>query len=89
MSILDDVLFWNQVVQDARRTLLVPPDLESRAIEMVKAHGMAHIITVKVSDVLPDGTVYVVDEQAIAADLARPTRIQIQPYRPMLGRWKP
>jgi hypothetical protein len=85
MSILDDVRFWNQVVQDSRRTLLVPPDLESRAIEMVKAHGVAHVITVKVSEVLPANTVYVVDEQGLEADMAE----AIQHYRPTFGRWRP
>lgn len=85
VSILDDVLFWNQVVQDSRRTLLVPTDLESRAIEMVKAHGMAHVITVKVSEVLPDGMVYVVDEQGLEADMAE----AMQHYRPTFGRWRP
>lgn len=85
MSILDDARFWDQVVQDSRRTLLVPPDLESRAIEMVKAHGMAHIITVKVNEVLPVDTVYVVDEQGLEADMAE----AVQHCRPAFGRWKP
>ena len=78
MSMIDDVRFWAQVVEDSRRTLVVPPDLESRAIEMVKARGLAHVVTVKVSDVLPEHTVYMIDEQAIEADL----RQTVQQRRP-------
>jgi hypothetical protein len=77
-SLLDDVLFWNQVVQDSRRTLLVSRDVESRAIEMVKAHGLDHVVTVKVSSVLPEGVVYLVDELGIEANL----RETLQQYRP-------
>lgn len=71
MEIVDNVRFWAQVIQDSCRTLVVPPELESRAIETMKAHGVAHLITVKVSTVLPEGTVYLVDEQALEADLRR------------------
>ncbi len=81
MSILDDVLFWSQVVQDSRRTLLVPPDLESRAIETVKARGLAHVVTVRVSCVLPDGVAYLVDEQGLEADMAQAMQVWRPTFR--------
>lgn len=75
---LDTIRFWDQVVQDSRRTLLVSPELESRAVEMVKARDLAHVVTVKANPHLPEGNVYLVDEQAIEADLRR----TLQQYKP-------
>ncbi|WP_460705606.1 hypothetical protein [Myceligenerans halotolerans] len=69
MSMLDDVRFWAQVYEDSRRTLIVPPDLESRAVETVKARGLEGIVTVRVSRWLPAGMVFLIDEQALEANL--------------------
>ncbi|GAB3166936.1 hypothetical protein GCM10027059_26670 [Myceligenerans halotolerans] len=82
MSMLDDVRFWAQVYEDSRRTLIVPPDLESRAVETVKARGLEGIVTVRVSRWLPAGMVFLIDEQAIEADW-RHTMQQCS-IRPML-----
>lgn len=79
VTMLDDIRFWMQVVGDSRRTLLVPPELESRAIEMVKARGLAHIVTVKTSQYLPEGKAYIVDEQAIDAELHRTRCVRFGP----------
>jgi hypothetical protein len=75
---LDDIRFWMQVTLDAKRTLVVPPELESRAIEMVKAHGCEHVVTVRVSEVLPEGAVYWVDEQALDASLRQTVLTRIR-----------
>lgn len=77
MSMIDDVRFWLQIFGDAKRTIIVPPDLESRAIETVKARGLAHIVTVRVSPYIPEDMAYVVDEQALDVDVQRP-----------LGKWR-
>lgn len=69
MSTLDDVRFWEQVIGDARRTLVVNPDLESRAIEQLRARGLGHLVTVKASPYCPPEMAYLVDEQALAAAL--------------------
>jgi len=76
---IDDIRFWMQVVGDSRRTLLVPPELESHAIEMVKARGLAHLVTVKASAYLPAGKAYLVDEQALDVELHRSRRIRFGP----------
>lgn len=75
---LDDIRFWMQVTLDAKRTLVVPPDLESRAIEMVKARGCEHVVTVRVSEVLPEGTVYWVDEHALDASFRQAVLARIR-----------
>ena len=82
MSILDNIRFWAQVVQDARRTLVVSPELEAPVVELVEAYGLAHLVTVKTSEHLLDGNAYLVDEQAIQAELERPLRIWLPPYLP-------
>jgi len=78
---LDDVRFWAQVMDDGMRTLIVPPDLESRAVEQVKARGLDGIITVRVSRWLPKGMAFLIDEQAMEAVLRQSLqRLSTQPH---------
>lgn len=60
-DMLTEVKFWAQVVNDAKRTVLCAPDLESRIKGLVDARGMGGIITVKASPAVPGDRLYVVD----------------------------
>ena len=73
-DVLTEVRFWAQVLTDAKRTVLCPPDLESRCKGYVDARGLSHLITVTASQFVPDGRLYVMDEGAIQAELNRPRR---------------
>lgn len=87
-DVLTEVRFWSQVIGDAKRTVLCPPDLESRCKGYVDARGLAGLITVKASRACPPNQILVIDEQAIEADmrefLARPIRIRFDPEE-----WRP
>lgn len=73
-GVLDEVRFWSQVVGDAKRTIVCPPDLESRVKGYIDARGMSGILTVVANPYCPPETIMIIDEQAIAATLARPIR---------------
>ena len=62
---LTELRFWQQVIGDARRTVLCPPEMESRCKGYVDARGLGGVITVKASPVCPDDRLYVMDEQAL------------------------
>ena len=68
-DVLTEVRFWAQVIGDARRTVLCPPDLESRIKGWVDARGMGGIIRVMASPFCPKGSIYVIDDGATAASL--------------------
>lgn len=70
-GVLTEVRFWAQVIGDAKRTVICSPDLESRCKGYVEARGLAGLITVQASPYVPDDRIFVVDEQAIGADMAR------------------
>lgn len=77
---LTEVQFWAQVIGDAKRTVMCPPDLESCCKGYVEARGLGGIITVKASPAVPDNQLYVIDTGALAASLAeltsRPIRLR-------------
>jgi hypothetical protein len=54
------------------------PDLESRVKGWIDARGMGHLITVQANPACPSNRLYVIDQQAIEADL----RASLQQYRP-------
>lgn len=76
---MTEVQFWSQVLTDAERTVICPPDLESRLKGYIDAHGMSGAIHVKATPICPEDRVLVLDEHAIEASLrqaiARPIRI--------------
>ena len=72
---LTELRFWQQVIGDARRTVLCPPEMESRCKGYVDARGLGGVITVKASPVCPDDRLYVMDEQALMASVNRPLRL--------------
>ena len=70
----DDIRFWMQVLRDSRRTVMCSPELESRLKTRLAALGLDGLFTVKVNRHLPDDTLLVVDEQAMAAELSKPLK---------------
>lgn len=71
---LDDVRFWLQMVNDSKRTILCPPDLESRVKGMVDAYGLSGTITVHAHPHIPENQMFIMDEQAIQAELNKPIK---------------
>lgn len=81
-DMLTEVRFWAQVVGDAKRTVMCPPDLESRCMGYVAARGIEGLITVKASPMVPADRIFVIDEQAIGAAWARPVNGLLATPRP-------
>ena len=77
-DILTEVSFWMQVMGDAKRTIVCSPDLESRVKGWIDARGMGHLLKMVANQACPDNRIIIIDEQALAADLAA----SIQRYRP-------
>lgn len=79
MSVLDEVRFWQIVLASQARTIVCSPEMESRVKGFLDARDLRGTYNVVVSRVCPDTSVYVMDEQAIQADvnesLAKPPRI--------------
>ena len=72
---LTEIRFWQQVIGDSRRTVLCPPEMESRCKGYVDARGLGGVITVVASRACPDDRLYVMDEQALMASVNRPLRL--------------
>lgn len=67
MDILDEIRFHMQVATDARRTLMCAPDQADAVRAAVDQLGAGHVFTVKASSCCPEGTIVVIDEQALEA----------------------
>ena len=76
-DMLTEIRFWQQVVGDSKRTVVCSPDLESRCKGYVEARGLGHLITVIASPACPDDRLFVIDEQAMNAEMSKPFRIRI------------
>jgi hypothetical protein len=76
---LTEITFWAQVIGDAERTVYCPPEYESRIKCWVEARGMAGIIKVEASRMVPDGQIIVVDHNAIEASMRE--TMQREPLR--------
>ncbi|MFZ3473075.1 hypothetical protein ACODT3_10925 [Streptomyces sp. 4.24] len=77
-QMLMDVRFYEQVLLDARRTIVCPPDLAAGVQAAVEQYGAADLFTVRASPACPEGRLLLIDEQAMEADfraslLRRPT----------------
>lgn len=66
----DDLRFWSQIIEDSRRTIMCSPDLESRVKCHLDALGVGGLHEVIASPMVPDGQIYVMDQQAIEASTA-------------------
>lgn len=69
---LTDVRFWMQVLADSRRTVFCSPENESRCKSYVDARGLGGLITVQVSQMVPDDQLIIIDQGALAMALGRP-----------------
>lgn len=78
-ELLDDVGAILEAISASRRTLLVSPELEDRVTEVVAMSWLSGLLTVKTSPNLSEGSVYLVDERALRAELDRPLRVEIEP----------
>lgn len=63
----DDIRFWQQVAEDARRTIICSPELESRVKTRLAALGLSDLHDVRVSRFVPEDHLYVADLNAIEA----------------------
>lgn len=66
-SPLEDLQFWQQVLTDARRTMVCSPDVEARIKGLLAAEGMQDMVEVIVSPVCPPGQVIIIDKNALEA----------------------
>ena len=66
-----EVRFWAQVVGDARRTIICPPDLESRIKGWLSARDLLGFHTVEVNEYMPADRIFVVDQGALDAYMAQ------------------
>ncbi|MFI9618121.1 hypothetical protein ACIG8S_04300 [[Kitasatospora] papulosa] len=63
----EEARFFAQIIGDARRTILCEPHRVDEIQDVVERLGMAGILTVKASQVCPEGKLLVLDEQAMEA----------------------
>lgn len=64
---LTDIRFYEQIVGDAKRTIICQPSMLDAIREVVEARGVGHVYTVRASLACPDGKLLVLDEQAMEA----------------------
>lgn len=79
MTMLDDVAAIMEAIRNERRTLLVSRELEEPVTRLVEASWLSGFLAVKTSPNLSEGSVYLVDERALRADLDRPLRVEFEP----------
>ncbi|MWA08705.1 hypothetical protein [Streptomyces sp. BA2] len=66
-KLLTDIRFYDQVLGDARRTILCPPDLVDSVKAVVEARDVGGLYQVKASPCCPEGRLIVIDEQGLEA----------------------
>ncbi|MEU0078534.1 hypothetical protein ABZY58_11610 [Micromonospora tulbaghiae] len=67
MSAVDDLRFWMQTFEDARRTILCPPHLADQVRSVIDQHGVAGMYDVQESTACPQGAILLVDDNAVDA----------------------
>lgn len=68
-QMLTDIRFYEQVLLDARRTIVCPPDLAAAVQAVVEQHDAADLFTVISSPACPKSRLLLIDEQAMEASL--------------------
>lgn len=63
----EEARFFAQIIGDAKRTVLCEPYRADVIREAVERGGMTGILTVRASQVCPEGKLLVIDEQALEA----------------------
>ncbi|MGH9252638.1 MAG: hypothetical protein ACRD0W_24445 [Acidimicrobiales bacterium] len=71
VDMLTEIRFWSQVIGDAKRIILCSPELESRVKSWIDARGMGGVLTVKASRGCPDDRIFIIDQGAMAATMAK------------------
>ncbi|BFP50090.1 hypothetical protein KCMC57_64580 (plasmid) [Kitasatospora sp. CMC57] len=66
---MDEIRFWDQITQDAKRTIYCHPDDCAKIQQAVADQGIGHIFTVRSSPVVTAGRMLVVDHQALEAGM--------------------
>jgi hypothetical protein len=74
-SALTEILFWQQIFDDQKRTIICTPDLESRVKGCIDARGLFGIFEVLASPNMPEDQIMIVDKQAIKAAMSKPIRL--------------
>jgi hypothetical protein len=79
-ELVTEIRFWAQVAGDARRTIVCPPDLESRIKGWLSARDMLGFHAVEVNQYMPADRIFVVDQGVLDAYMAqamnRPIRLR-------------
>lgn len=79
-DVLTEIRFWAPVVNDAKRTIVCPPDLESRVKGWLSARDLLGFHAVEVNEYMPAEQIFVVDKGALDAYMAqvmnRPLRLR-------------
>lgn len=60
---------WNEVLKSHQRTVLCGPEVEDTVRQAVERYNLSGLFKVQSSDVIPDGSVIVVNEHAIEANM--------------------
>jgi len=63
----EEARFFAQIIGDAQRTVLCEPHRVEEIRGAVERMGMGDVLTVKASQVCPEGKLLVIDEQALEA----------------------
>ncbi|NUS01889.1 MAG: hypothetical protein HOV97_04920 [Nonomuraea sp.] len=67
MDVLTDVRFWMQVMRDAKRTIICPPEMAEAVLERVCEFDMQDHFDVQGSPACPPKSILVIDSQALEA----------------------
>jgi hypothetical protein len=68
VSALDDLRFWAQIFEDARRTILCPPSLGDKVRAIIKQDGVGGLYDVQESNTCPEDQILLIDHNAMDAD---------------------
>lgn len=60
---------WDEVIRSQQRTVLCGAEVEDAVRQAIERHAAAGLFNVQVSDVIPSGSVVVVDGHAIEANM--------------------
>jgi hypothetical protein len=87
-SVLTEALFWAQVLTDAQRTVICPPEWESRCKGYVDARRLGGLIKVIASPWIPGDRIVVMDEHVIEASWRQALqRTPLVPYPGLPSYW--
>jgi hypothetical protein len=80
-DLLTEVMFWSMVIENEKRTILISPENESRVRSWLDARGQSGFITVYVSPHVPDDQAWIIDLNAMQAQLQQLTQQERATWR--------